>query len=300
MEHGSRGSAGCRRTSVRASCSSPRPAWPTSWRGSASGWRRSALTAEAFRIAPRDLARRLNLRQTVDLVRIATDVFEQHLPPLAADEAERRALVEGVLRFGREIAFAAATVYAGAAETRGAWDARLEALVVDAVVRGPGAESGSTRAQLGRRAWSPAPSALGWDPTAPVRVVVGSPAPEAPAELLSELRHEADRSGQSVLVGVQGSRLVVLLSEPARPRHRRRHRHGRRGVRIGPGGRRARAPLTCPARTPAPAMRSPACGRHRAGRTRPARSRPTTCCPSARWPATRSRTAGWSTPSSTR
>ena len=79
------------------------------------------LTAEAFRIAPHDLARRLSLRQTVDLVRIATDVFERHLPPLATDEAERRALVEGVLRFGREIAFAAATVYAGAAETRGAW-----------------------------------------------------------------------------------------------------------------------------------------------------------------------------------
>ncbi|MDN5933491.1 MAG: PucR family transcriptional regulator, partial [Pseudonocardia sp.] len=94
------------------------------------------LTAEAFRIAPRDLARRLTLRQTVELVRVATDVFEQHLPRLAADDAERRVLVEGILRFGREIAFAAATVYAGAAETRGAWDARLEALVVDAVERG--------------------------------------------------------------------------------------------------------------------------------------------------------------------
>src|SRR5688500_7397930 len=83
------------------------------------------LTAEAFRIAPRDLARRLTLSQTVDLVRIATEVFEEHLPPLAADEAERRALVEGVLRFGREIAFAAATVYAGEAESRGAWAARV-------------------------------------------------------------------------------------------------------------------------------------------------------------------------------
>jgi hypothetical protein len=171
------------------------------------------LTAEAFRIAPRDLARRLTLSQTVDLVRIATEVFEEHLPPLAADEAERRALVEGVLRFGREIAFAAATVYAGEAESRGAWDARVEALVVDAVVRGPGAESGSTA-----RSWVDGlvsrASALGWDPAEPLRVVVGSPAPEAHEELLSELRREADHSGQSVLVGVQGNRLVVLLSEP--------------------------------------------------------------------------------------
>jgi DNA-binding PucR family transcriptional regulator len=169
------------------------------------------LTAEAFRIAPRDLARRLSLSQTVDLVRIATEVFEQRLPPLAADEDERRALVEGVLRFGREIAFAAATVYAGEAESRGAWDARVEALVVDAVVRGPSADStGRSRVdELVSRA-----SALGWDPAEPLRVVVGSPAPEAREELLSALRREADRSGQSVLVGVQGNRLVLLLSEP--------------------------------------------------------------------------------------
>ena len=165
------------------------------------------LTAEAFRIAPHDLARRLSLRQTVDLVRIATDVFERHLPPLAIDEAERRALVEGVLRFGREIAFAAATVYAGAAETRGAWDARLEALVVDAVVRGPHIEGGADDALVSRAA------ALGWDPAAAVRVVAGSPAPDAPAERLAQLRVDAGRAGRSVLVGVQGSRLIVLLSE---------------------------------------------------------------------------------------
>jgi DNA-binding PucR family transcriptional regulator len=160
------------------------------------------LTAEAFRIAPHDLAQRLSLRQTVDLVRIATDVFERHLPPLAADEAERHTLVEGILRFGREIAFAAATVYAGAAETRGAWDARQEALVVDAVVRG------ETDHALVSRA-----SALGWDAAAALRVVVGSPA-SGPAEGPGTLRREADRAGRSVLVGVQGSRQVVLVSEP--------------------------------------------------------------------------------------
>jgi hypothetical protein len=166
------------------------------------------LTAEAFRVAPRDLARRLSLRQTVDLVRIATDVFERHLPPLAADEAERHALVEAVLRFGREIAFAAATVYAGAAETRGAWDARLEALVVDAVVRGPQVDGGTEDALVSRAA------ALGWDPGSAVRVVVGTPAPGTQAELLGELRRQAGRAGRSVLVGVQGNRLILLLSEP--------------------------------------------------------------------------------------
>ncbi|MGI9002422.1 MAG: PucR family transcriptional regulator [Pseudonocardia sp.] len=161
------------------------------------------LTAEAFRIAPRDLARQLSLRQTVDLVRIATDVFEQHLPPLAADEAEYHALVEAILRFGREIAFAAATVYAGAAETRGAWDARQEALVVDAVVRGEADDALVSRA-----------AALGWDTTAAVRVVAGAPAADTTEQLLGELRRQAARAGRSVLVGVQGRRLIVMLSEP--------------------------------------------------------------------------------------
>jgi DNA-binding PucR family transcriptional regulator len=164
------------------------------------------LTAEAFRIAPRDLARRLSLRQTVELVRIATDVFEQHLPPLAHDDVEQRLLVEGILRFGREIAFAAATVYAGAAEARGAWDARLEALVVDAVVRGDADDALVSRA-----------AALGWDPAAAVRVLVGSPAVDGAEELPGEMRREAARAGRSVLVGAQGSRLIVLLAE----RHRR-------------------------------------------------------------------------------
>ncbi|MFP5023458.1 PucR family transcriptional regulator [Pseudonocardia phyllosphaerae] len=164
--------------------------------------RTTPLTAEAFRTAPRDLARRISLRQTVELVRIAVDVFEQRLPPLAADERERHAITDAVLRFGREIAFTAATVYAGAAESRGAWDARLEALVVDAVLRGEGDAALVSRA-----------AALGWDPAAPVHCLVGSvpgSGPESP-RLIVELRRSAGRLGHDVLVGAQGRRLVVLL-----------------------------------------------------------------------------------------
>lgn len=171
--------------------------------------RTTPLTAEAFRIAPRDLARRISLRQTVELVRIAADVFEEHLPPLAADADERHELTSAVLRFGREIAFAAATVYAGAAESRGAWDARLEALVVDAVLRG------DADAALVSRA-----AALGWDPAAPVHCLVGGvpgSGPESP-QLIVELRRLAARLGHEVLVGVQGRRLVVLLHATGRAR----------------------------------------------------------------------------------
>jgi len=163
------------------------------------------LTAEAFRSAPRDLARRVSLRQTVELVRVAIEVFEQQLPLLAGNDRERQLLMEGILRFGREIAFAAATVYASAAESRGAWDARLEALVVDGVVRGEVDDALVSRS-----------SALGWDAERPVTVVVGSPPPEIQAESqgepLATMRRTATRLGRSVLLGVQGARLVALVS----------------------------------------------------------------------------------------
>jgi DNA-binding PucR family transcriptional regulator len=158
------------------------------------------LTAEAFRAAPRDLTRRVSLRQTVDMVRTTTDVFERALPTVAGDEAQLTALTEAVLRYGREIAFAAATVYAAAAESRGAWDARLEALVVDGVVRGDADESLLSRA-----------SALGWGVTARATVVVGNP-PESGASAVGAVRAVASRYERDALVGVQGARLVAVIS----------------------------------------------------------------------------------------
>jgi DNA-binding PucR family transcriptional regulator len=159
------------------------------------------LTVGAFRTAPRDLSRWVSLRQTVELVRVAALVFEQQLPALAADEAERAVLTEASLRYSREVAFAAASTYAGAAEARGAWDARLEALVVDGIMRGDGEESLLSRA-----------AALGLEPAAPAMVLVGNPPPDEPPELLSDIRGIAIRTGRGVLVGAQGSRLVLVVS----------------------------------------------------------------------------------------
>lgn len=83
-----------------------------------------------------------------------------------ATTSDERVLREGVLRYSREVAFAAAEV-AGAAEARGV-DAP-EALVVDAVVRHEADDSMQSRA-----------TALGWGSVASVTVVAGSPA-ESPA-----------------------------------------------------------------------------------------------------------------------
>src|SRR3954465_8269012 len=93
------------------------------------------ITADVFGTAPRELTRSVTLRQTLDLVRTVVDVVEEHVDELAP-RAEDQALREAVLRYSRDVAFAAAEVYAQAAESRGAWDARLESLVVDAVLRG--------------------------------------------------------------------------------------------------------------------------------------------------------------------
>ena len=161
------------------------------------------LTAEAFRSAPRELSRWISLRQTVEIVRLAVDVFEEQLPQFAADDEERAILTEGILRYGREIAYAAATSYAAAAEARGAWDARLEALVVDGIVRGDAEESVLSRA-----------AALGWDPAADATVLVGNPPSDDPPSVVFEVRSKAARVGRPVLLGVQGSRLVVVVAGP--------------------------------------------------------------------------------------
>lgn len=159
------------------------------------------LTTDAFRQAPQELSRWISLRQTVELVRVALHVIEREVPDLAADDAERLVLTDAVLRYGREVAFTAAMSYASAAETRGAWDARLEASVVDGIVRGDAEESLLSRA-----------AALGWDLDAPATVLVGNSPSDDPPTVIYEVRSRAARANRSVLLGVQGSRLVVVLA----------------------------------------------------------------------------------------
>jgi DNA-binding PucR family transcriptional regulator len=159
------------------------------------------LTTDAFRQAPRDLSRWISLRQTVELVRVAVHVIEREVPLLAANDEERQVLTEAVLRYGREVAFTSAMSYASAAETRGAWDARLEASVVDAIVRGDAEESLLSRA-----------AALGWDLDEPATVLVGNSPSDDPPTVLYEVRSRAARANRPVLLGVQGSRLVIVLA----------------------------------------------------------------------------------------
>lgn len=158
------------------------------------------LTGEVFAAAPRAMARSVSLQQTVELVRETIAVAEENLPLLAGPE-DSDLVREELLRFSREIAFAAARVYAMAAETRGSWDDRLEALVIDGLVRGT---------DVGE----PLPSqlaALGWRAEGPVCAVVGH-APDAPAaDTLAEAHRVAGQLGVDLIAGVHGNRLVLVL-----------------------------------------------------------------------------------------
>lgn len=126
---------------------------------------RPAIAGEVFGTAPRDLMRAVRLGQTIDLVRVIVDVVEARLDDLAAAGGEAQ-LREAILRYTRDVAFGAAQVYARAAETRAAWDARLEALVVNALLRGEVDE--------GMHSWA---AALGWS-SKPVVVIAGYTPPD--------------------------------------------------------------------------------------------------------------------------
>jgi hypothetical protein len=168
-------------------------------RGNGGSGANHEVSDEIFDAAPRALARTISLQQTVALIRVTIEVTEEHVPRLAAP-GEQEALRTAVLRFSREVAFAAARVYARAAESRGAWDARLQALLVDALLRGDSADVLASRA-----------AALGWADAPPVAVAVGrSPGGEV-AAVLHVVHVAARRLGIEAIGGVHGDRLVVVI-----------------------------------------------------------------------------------------
>jgi hypothetical protein len=192
---------------------------------------RPAVAGEVFGTAPRELARAVTLQQAVEMVRVIVDVVESQVDELAAPGGEAE-LREAVLRYTREIAFGTAQVYARTAEARGAWDARLEALVVESLVRGEVDE--------GLQSWA---SALNWS-FSPVTVIVGTTgagdgtARGSDAEsLIDEFRILARRARLDLLAGVHGERLVLVVGGSADPMAAARHFAGRFGpgpVVVGP------------------------------------------------------------------
>jgi hypothetical protein len=149
------------------------------------------VASDVFGAAPRELLRSVSLQQTLQLIRVTVEVVEDRV------KNDGDHLREGILLYSREIAFAAADVYARAAEARGLWDARLEALVVDSIL------SGEYDDELPSRI-----AALGWQGRGEVCVLVG----RAPRQLeVDRLRRTARHLEADILIGVQGRRLVLVI-----------------------------------------------------------------------------------------
>lgn len=151
------------------------------------------IAADVFAAAPRELMRSVSLQQTLQIIRAVVDVFDSRIA------GQDPSMTEPILRYSRDIAFAAADVYARAAESRGLWDARLEALVVDSILTGEHDNELPSRA-----------AALGWQTDSRCMVIVGA----APRQLdVDMIRRVARKSGADVLVGQHASRLVVVVGE---------------------------------------------------------------------------------------
>ncbi|HEV8013224.1 MAG TPA: helix-turn-helix domain-containing protein [Pontimonas sp.] len=149
------------------------------------------VASDVFGMAPRELLRSVSLQQTLQLIKVTVEVVEDYLKDAPHE------LRESILHYSRDIAFAAADVYARAAEARGLWDARLEALVVDSIL------SGEYDQELPSRI-----AALGWTGHGEVCVIVGT----SPRMVdVDAIRRTARHHNTDVLVGVQGNRLVVVV-----------------------------------------------------------------------------------------
>lgn len=159
----------------------------------------STLLGEVFGGAPTELTRSISLQRALQLIRTVVDVVENQAPEIVQDR-DQTLVREAVLRYSREIAFALADVYARAAENRGAWDSRNEAVLLDAVLRGEAPDEILSRA-----------AAAGWNGGTGIMVIAGpTPTADLPTRLAGA-RRAAVRAGLDLLVGVQSERIVLVV-----------------------------------------------------------------------------------------
>jgi len=149
------------------------------------------VAADVFGSAPRELLRSISLQETLQVIRVVVQMVEERVV------AEQPELRDAVLTYSRDIAFSAADVYAKAAEARGLWDARLEALVVDSIISGESSQEISSRV-----------AALGWRSDGQVAVLLGSTPTQPDTDAV---RRIARKSGADVLIGIQGRRQVAVI-----------------------------------------------------------------------------------------
>ncbi|WP_194949564.1 PucR family transcriptional regulator [Actinomyces trachealis] len=155
--------------------------------------------SQIFSVAPAALTGTISLEQTLSLVRSVVSVVEEEFPDVVPEE-HRDSVRILVLRFGRDIGFAAAQVYARAAEARGAWDARLESVSVDAMLH-DSPQDAETRA-----------GTAGWHGTGPAVAIAARVTLDALA--VSHLRRQCRSLADDCLVSVRGDSVLVVMGSP--------------------------------------------------------------------------------------
>ena len=154
------------------------------------------VPSQIFSVAPAALTGVITLEQTLALVRTVLDVVVDEAPRAVPKEDHDTVRIL-VLTFGRDVGFAAAEVYARAAEARGAWDARLESVAVDAMLHDD-PEDAATRA-----------GTAGWNGTGPVGAIAARTTLDALG--VSRLRHECRNLASDCLVSVRGDSVLIVL-----------------------------------------------------------------------------------------
>ncbi|WP_403021354.1 PucR family transcriptional regulator [Salinibacterium sp. GXW1014] len=150
----------------------------------------SADPTDMFAVAPRELVRSVTLQQTLQLMRVTSSLIEETL----ATTEEREASVI----FSRQLAFAAAELYATVGDGNGLWERRLEQYVVDAALRGTLPDALHQRIR-----------AVGWRGQGAAIAAVGTPPDDGDTDRLRRLAWDA---GADVLLGTSGERLVAIAS----------------------------------------------------------------------------------------
>ncbi len=149
-----------------------------------------------FSAAPQTFTGVISLDQTIALVRIVVDTVQAEAPTIVPPQM-RDAVRLAVAQFGSDVGFATAGVYARAAEVRGAWDARLESVAVDALLHDD-ASVAMTRV-----------SAAGWRCHGPAVAISAQATLDAVA--VSRLRHEAHNAAYDCLISVHSENVLILL-----------------------------------------------------------------------------------------
>lgn len=152
--------------------------------------------SQIFSVAPAALTGTITLEQTLALVRSVLDVVVEEAPQAVPEDMRDRVTIL-VLTFGRDVGFAAAEVYARVAEARGAWDARLESVAVDAMLH-DSPEDAATRA-----------GSAGWSGSGPVVAIAATAVLDALA--VSRLRRHCRQVAADCLVSVRGGSVIIIL-----------------------------------------------------------------------------------------